>query len=71
MNNNVSTVSDENIRPSSTNFCAVARPIPLFPHVMTADFPSSMFIIFPVITMIYVFNIFSFPAWESYIIFDA
>jgi hypothetical protein len=67
----MSTASDENIRLSSTKFCAVARPMLLFPPVMTADFPSGMFVIFPVISMIYVFNIFSFPAWESYIKFDA
>src|SRR6202035_5029574 len=30
--------------PSATNRCAVARPIPLLPPVMTATFPSSLLI---------------------------
>jgi pimeloyl-ACP methyl ester carboxylesterase len=32
--------------PSATNRCAVASPMPLFPPVMTAIFPSSFFMIF-------------------------
>jgi hypothetical protein len=30
---------------SEANRCAVARPMPLFPPVMTATFPSSRFVI--------------------------
>src|ERR1700689_4445469 len=32
--------------PSATKRCAVARPIPLLPPVMTATFPSSLLMIF-------------------------